>query len=37
LITQATGEDSLRQSLKNSHSDHQAELDVLSIVSKHTL
>ena len=37
LITQATGEDTLRKSLKNIKVDHQAELDVLAIVAKRTL
>jgi voltage-gated potassium channel len=36
LITQATGEDALRKSLKDSQADHQAELDVLAIVAKRT-
>ena len=34
LITQATGEDSLRKSLAHLKTDHQAELDVLAIVAK---
>jgi hypothetical protein len=34
LITQATGEDTLRQNLANIKTDHQAELDVLAIVAK---
>jgi voltage-gated potassium channel Kch len=37
LITQATGEDSLRKSLGQIKTDHQAELDVLAIVAKRTL
>jgi voltage-gated potassium channel Kch len=37
LITQATGEDTLRKSLKAINPDHQAELDVLAIVGKHNL
>jgi voltage-gated potassium channel len=36
LITQATGEDLLRKSLKDNQVDHQAELDVLTIVAKRT-
>jgi voltage-gated potassium channel Kch len=36
LITQATGEDKLRKSLKDIQVDHQAELDVLAIVAKRT-
>jgi voltage-gated potassium channel Kch len=36
LITQATGEDTLRKSLKDSQTDHQTELDVLTIVAKRT-
>jgi voltage-gated potassium channel len=34
LIAQATGEDTLRKSLKDSQANHQAELDVLAIVAK---
>lgn len=37
LITQATGEDILRKSLNEIKVDHQAELDVLTIVAKRTL
>jgi voltage-gated potassium channel Kch len=37
LITQATGEDSLRKSLGQIKTDHQAELDVLAIVAKRSL
>jgi voltage-gated potassium channel len=36
LITQATGEDTLRKSLNGIKADHQAELDVLAIVAKRT-
>jgi voltage-gated potassium channel Kch len=36
LITQATGEDKLRKSLKEIQVEHQAELDVLAIVAKRT-
>jgi voltage-gated potassium channel len=36
LITQATGEDKLRKSFNDIKADHQAELDVLSIVAKRT-
>jgi hypothetical protein len=35
LITQATGEETLRKSLQHIKSEHQAELDVLTIVAKH--
>ncbi len=37
LITQATGEDALRKSLKHIPIDHQIELDVLALVAKRTL
>ena len=37
LITQATGEDSLRKSLGQIKTDHQAELDVLTIVAKRSI
>jgi len=37
LITQATGEDHLRKSLSQIKTDHQAELDVLTIVAKRKL
>ena len=37
LIAQATGEDKLRKSLHEIKVDHQAELDVLTIVAKRTL
>ena len=37
LITQATGEDVLRKSLKHIQIDHQIELDVLALVAKRTL
>jgi voltage-gated potassium channel len=37
LITQATGEDTLRKSLQAIPNDHQAELEVLAIVAKHTV
>ena len=37
LITQATGEDTLRKSLAHIKTDHQAELDVLTIVAKRSL
>ena len=37
LIAQATGEDKLRKSLNEIKVDHQAELDVLTIVAKRTL
>jgi len=36
LITQATGEETLRKSLTAIPADHQAELDVLAIVAKRT-
>ena len=37
LIAQATGEEKLRKSLNDIKVDHQAELDVLTIVAKRTL
>ena len=37
LIAQATGEDNLRKSLDQIKTDHQAELDVLTIVAKRSL
>jgi len=37
LITQATGEDSLRKSFGQIKTDHQAELDVLAIVAKRSI
>jgi hypothetical protein len=37
LITQATGEDTLRKNLAHINTDHQIELDILNIVAKRSL